>query len=761
MIRRVALAAVLAGMVWGGLASAVPVRDILVRVQGRGLADTNSVLAYTSLKVGDEYEAEAVGRDVRSLEKTGRFSLVRVEAEQVPGGVAGTYVVEGLPRIRSMEVVGAEYLGNRKVRNLLELGAGDPVDDAVLAVRAQAVIEAYRKKYFPSAKLAWTIEPAEEAGWVSVKVVVREGKRATVKRIRFEGNRHLSARSLRKVMKQRTVNWLSFITNAGLYEPDDLEKDRESLRAAYLAKGYLDAAISEPEVEPYGRKGLRVTFAVDEGQRYTLGAITVAGVTSAPPEEIRQILRLQSGEVAAMTQIDAAAQAVRDWYGSRGRIRTQVEPELTMDPVRRVADVVFSVREGSLAYIGEILFGGNSRTKDKVVRRELAVYPGEIYNEVKVRTSERRLQNLGYFEYAQSYPTATPDPDRYDLNFELEEQRTGQLMAGAGFSSVDDVIGFVELSQGNFDLFDWPTFHGGGQKLTLRAQVGTKRNDYLMTFIEPWFLNKRLSLKLDLYQHESRYLSSDYNQANVGAAITLGHAVGAFGRVNLSYSLEQIEIFDVSTNASSRIQEEEGTYTKSALTLEYVRDTRDHPFLPTRGNRSSLSGTVAGGWLGAETDMYALEARSAQYFPLWFDHVFNLRGWASVVDRYGDSDRVHLFDRLFLGGPRTIRGFKFRDVGPRDEFGEPDGGLTAGYLTAEYTMPVAEKVRLAGFYDVGMVWEEAYEVNLHHLNSGLGFGVRFDLPGFPIQLDYTWPIDADPENDRSSGRFSFWLGYTY
>jgi outer membrane protein insertion porin family len=170
---------------------------------------------------------------------------------------------------------------------------------------------------------------------------------------------------------------------------------------------------------------------------------------------------------------------------------------------------------------------------------------------------------------------------------------------------------------------------------------------------------------------------------------------------------------------------------------------------------------IAGGPLGAETDIYGFQGRSSQFFPLWFDHVFNLRGWAAVVDQYGDADRVPIFDRLFLGGARTIRGFKFRDVGPKDEDGEPVGGKSAAYATAEYNIPLAEKVRLATFYDTGMVWPDAYDFDFGNLNSSLGFGIRFDFPQFPIQLDYSWPIQTDEWNDRPSGRFSFWLGYTY
>ena len=192
-----------------------------------------------------------------------------------------------------------------------------------------------------------------------------------------------------------------------------------------------------------------------------------------------------------------------------------------------------------------------------------------------------------------------------------------------------------------------------------------------------------------------------------------------------------------------------------------MHNSCDSVFVPTRGNHTSLSASVAGGPLGADTDLYEFQARSSQFWPLWFDHVFNLRGWMAVVEEYGDSDRVPIFDRLFLGGARTMRGFKYREVGPKDENGEPIGGKSALYGTAEYTIPLVEKVRFATYYDVGMVWEPAYEYSLSGLNSAAGIGLRLDFPGFPIQLDYAWPLETDEFNDRDSGRFSFWLGYVY
>ncbi len=755
---------------------AAKIEDIQIESREGAAVDKASVRAFTSVKVGDEFSRADVNRDVKALQKCGRFTSVSVERDFVPGGVSLTYVVEPKPTIRELEIYGADFVGNKKVRELLGLGVGDIADDETLAVNAQKVKDHYQKKYFPDAKLNWTLSPSSEKGMVNVRIDVVEGKRANVKAIRFEGNRKISARQLRKVMKQRTVNWLSFITGVGSYSPDDLESDKENLRRAYLDQGYLDAKIQEPEVMLAGRKTLKIVIPVEEGAQYRIGQIALGGITLFSTQEVAGVVLLKRDNVASLEQVDKGSQAIRDFFGSRGYIHTGVDYDLDADPAKRIANVSYEVKESSLAHIRNILIRGNSQTKDKVIRRELTVYPGEIFNEVKVRNSERRLRNLGYFSYVNSMPLETTELHDYDLAIDVEEQKTGQFMIGAGFSSIDDLIGFVELSQGNFDLFDFPRFSGGGQKLKIRTQLGTKRTDYELSFVEPWFLNRRLSLGLDLFEHESQYFSSEYDQRNLGANITLGKPLGSFNRLNLIYGLEQVDVLNVSSNASELIKQEAGKRKKYSLTAEIVHDSRDNFFIATRGNRTILSATGAGGPLQGDTDIYSFEARSSQYFPLWFDHVLSLRGTASMVNEYGDSDRVPIFDRLFLGGARTVRGFKFRDVGPKDSTEEPIGGKSSVYATMEYTLPVAEKMRLAAFYDAGIVWSGLFDQNKDmaktfnagkefvgdgEINTSAGFGIRFDFPGFPIQLDYSWPLKADIFNDRRAGRFSFWLGYTY
>lgn len=762
----------LAVVVWGAAAWAVPVNDIRIVPRGPVPISAEQVRGQISARVGQELDRGALSEDLRALQKSSIYSFAEVRLEQAAdGGVILTFHVQGRPAIRTLTVSGADYIGNKKVRNLMEIGSGDRADDAVLGEKSQKVREHYRKEYFPDAKVMWTFHPvAGHPDMTDVDIQVTEGRRAVVRKIRFTGNRHIPARELRKVMAQKQSTWLSWMTSAGMYDPGVLVADREVLRKVFMDKGYLGATVGEPQIVYVNRKKIDITFPVHEGPVYTLAAWRIEGMQSFAERDVVRGVVVNTGAVATLEGLTRGAQNIRDYYGSRGYIKTLVDPRITLDTNRAAAAVMYHVQEGPLAYIQNIEIRGNAQTQDKVIRREIGVAPGEVYNDVKIRASENRLRNLNYFSFVNSYPEDTVVSNRFNLVFDLEEQRTGQFMVGAGFSSIDNVLGYVELTQGNFDLFGWPRFTGGGQRLRLRAQVGDSRSDLELSLIEPWFLNRRLSLGLDLFRRDARYLSDDYDQISTGGSLTLGRPLyTVFTRVNWIYGLENIDIRNVETNASDVIKAEGGGRLKSYGTMELIRDTRNNTFVATRGFRGSVSATLAGGPFGADEDTYQFQLRASQYIPLWFDHVLNLRGWTSVIHEYGDSDRVPLFDRLFAGGPRTVRAFRFRKVGPKDQNNEPIGGRSVATATAEYTLPVVDKIRFAVFYDAGIVWQGVYEkdndpdsaaVGDGIFCDGYGLGVRFDFPGFPIQLDYAWPINTD-DYQSDSGRFSFTIGYSY
>lgn len=742
--------------------SAAVIKDITVKTRGVEAKDRDFVLAYTGTKPGDKFNRAVIARDVKALKETGRFSFVDVQVERIDEESLNLiYVVNLKPRLeRPVSISGANYMSPGKIRNFLKLEVGDPVDDALMAVRTEDVLKEYRKRYFTNTTITWDIQVDDKTGFAVVNVDIKEGTRAAIKKISFLGNKALSDKQLKETMHTRTWSIFSFITKQGIYDPDLIEADRQALQRIYQEHGYLDVEVKSPELFLSPKK-LVIVFSILEGPLYKTGRIAIEGNTIFPDDELWKHVYLKTNDIASLKSINQTQAALEDYYQSRGYIRTSVQTSISSPGKDPVADVTFSINESSLIYMRYIEIKGNTRTRDDVIRRELLVYPGEVFNQPAVRRSENILRNLGFFSSVTSYTRRTQDPYKEDLVFDVEEKPTGQFMIGAGYSSVDSLIGYIELSQGNFDLFGWPSFTGGGQKIRTRAQFGTQRTDYEFSFVEPWFMDRKLSLGFDLYHRELSYLSSEYDERRTGGAVTLGKPLrGFFGRVNLRYGLERTTIHNVSEDASEWIKQEAGSEVTSSLRLTFIHDTRDSFFIPTRGRRITVGGHFSGGILGFDTQIYGFESTISQYYPLWFNHVLTLRGMAEVVEEYGDDEDVRIFDRLFLGGSRTLRGFKYRHAGPMDETGEPIGGKTRLAGTVEYTIPLFKPFRFAAFYDIGNVWEDAYYVDSTHF-SDAGIGLRLDIPGFPVQLDYGWPLDIPEGVDRGSGRFNFTLGYGF
>ena len=765
------------------------IKKIEVTARGIKITDRDFVLANTSVHEGDEANQQAISRDVKTLMETGRFSFIDAElnASKTGDGYVLTYVVSLKPKLeKPITVTGAKEMGEKNVRKWIDLDIGDYVDDAILSVQKNKVLDEYHRRYHSNVKITWQININETNGFATITLKVNEGQRASLRKVTFEGNTYVPPSRLKRFWKalshQKSISeksvppeelqdvvrkhiWhiFSFITKRGVYNPDYLESDRLAIQALYQNRGYLDIRIGNPEISLYAPHKLKANFPISEGSQYRIGNLSIRGATLFTESNLWKVVTVKTGDIAAMNAINRSAGALRDYYQSRGYIRTTVTPQINPHLNKPIVNIQFTISESSIINIRYIDIRGNTRTKDMVIRRELPVYPGEVYNQVQVRRGERILQNLGFFSKVSSYPRETIDPTKDDLVYEVEEGRTGQFSIGAGYSSIDELMGFAEMSQGNFDLFNWPHFTGDGQKLRLRTQFGKQREDYELSFVEPWFLGRKLSLGIDLYDTKQNNLSDYYNQQRLGSAVTIGKPLKwfFFHRVNLRYSLERFTIFDVSSNATEMIQSQEGSRNVSTLKPTFIHDTRNNIFVPSRGNKTTVSARLSGGLLGFDTDVYGFEAETTSYFPVIFDHVLSLKVWAATIQEYGDDEDVPLFDRLFLGGARNLRGFKYRYVSPYQD-GDPIGGKTAGLGSIEYTIPVyPDLIRVAGFYDIGNVWLDAFDFDVLKYCSDIGIGVRIDVPGFPIRIDYAWPLEISGDVQRTSARFNFWLGYGF
>ncbi|MEI7901206.1 MAG: POTRA domain-containing protein, partial [bacterium] len=481
------------------------VKDIKVRVLDQFGTDATDVLSFCSVTAGSELSQEALAKDVRALLDTGRFGYAGAEIEKLDDGLRVVFVVKRRYRFQEpLAIKGADYLSESKIRKLSELKSGDFIDEPILSSKASKIRDEYVKKFFPNVKIGAEIQPIEgSAGSANVIFTVTEGERAKVHTYRFTGNPSIPGKELRSSFGQRP--WYDprgWFTDTPV-SAQDLEDARRQAEEVYQNAGYLDAVVATPIMEKVGNEKVDVVFAVTEGDLYSVESTAIRGVKLFPEQEVKASAakRLPVDEVAGLQKIDAAAKDIRDYYGSRGYVDTLVKPIKETVPGKpgRMA-VTFDVREGELVYIRNIVIRGNNKTKDKVIRREVLVSPGEIMNEVRIETSENRLKNLGYFANVRHYTEQANQPGTRDLVYDVEEQRTGNFMVGAGFSTVDSLVGFVELTQSNFDILNWPNFTGGGQRARLGLEAGSRRQTVEVSLTEPWFLDRPLALTVEAYR---------------------------------------------------------------------------------------------------------------------------------------------------------------------------------------------------------------------------------------------------------------------
>jgi outer membrane protein insertion porin family len=735
------------------------IRSIDVEYTGPASFSKERILAQMRIKVGQLYSNEIVQEDIKALYRTGYIRNVRIFAQPEGDGVKVTVAVQTQEVLREIEINGAERVKPKRLRKEIKVRLNQAVNEQALEEARQKIIEIYQGKGYTDVSVEFRVEPIDEKrGTARVVFTVTEGVKGAISQVHFEGNAHISEKALRKQMKTRGRTLIYFMDKTGRLDEVQLEQDLDKIREYYQNHGFIDVEIKEVRKDRTPKGPMIITIVVLEGPQYHVRKLTISGYEHSTEAKVRAFLKLKEGSVYSPKQLRDDAKAVADAYGSGGYVDLVITPEGTPAGPALI-DVHYTIEEGTRSFVNRVNIEGNTRTKDKVIRREVLVAPGDVFNTVRVDVTKKRLENLGYFAKVETYPEDTDIPGRKDLTILVQEKRTGSLSFGGGFSTVDKLVGFAELTQGNFDMFNWPSFTGGGQKFRLRLQYGTERKDFVLAITEPYFLDRRLSLGGQVFYTEANYLSSVYDQRNYGISFELRKPINTYMYGTVGYMLQAIDIFNVDPTSSEFIQSQAGTNVESKLLGSLVFDSRDNPLLTRRGQRITLSPMIAGGFLGGDTQIYAFDLEGSQYFRLPWDTILLINGEISTVSQWGSGNQVPIYERLFLGGSNNLRGFPFREVGPQDENGEPVGGQSMARTTIEWTFPIIEKARGALFYDMGFVNSEAWSFGFNHMASDVGIGLRLDLPIGPLRLDYGWPVMRDGYN--GGGHFNFNVGYQF
>ncbi|MCF7786084.1 MAG: outer membrane protein assembly factor BamA [Prosthecobacter sp.] len=738
-------------------------QDVQIVTKGAVKLDESRIRSQLSTRVGQPFSNESVERDIRALYSTGAVENLDIRAVDVAGGVKVIVEIIGRGGIAEINFIGNTAIDNSKLRKDIAVKVGDPVDDIKLSAAQQKIVESYEKKGFSDVVASYDITPSAREGFSTVTFKIDEGARGIIHDILFEGNTAIKSRVLRSQIKSQEHHIWNLWGKKGKLSNQDLQEDIKKIEQAFQDKGYVYAKVTEVRREPVSSKQMDLVYVINEGAKYDVSAVKISGNTIFTTEVLMQGIKTEPNFPYVGSFIKADEKMIQDYYGSRGYADARVETSILETGAGQVA-VAYNIVEGTKSYISKVNISGNSVTKDEVIRRELPFAPGEELNTVKIEAGKSRLQNLNYFSSVDMRNTPTTAPGYKDVDINVQEQSTGTVNFGAGFSSIDSITGFIQVTQTNFDISDWKDFRGGGQRFNANIRAGALRRDVTVSWTEPWFLGRELALTVEAFYHNLYYLSNFFTQTNVGISSGLRKRLGEHSYIESTYTLQDITIGSIASGASALIAQEKGSYIQSKIDTNFVHDTRDSVFITRSGHKIEAGILLSG--LGGNVPVYGGSVRGQQFFNLPGDTILSFDGMFQTVNSW-NGDRVPIFERLFLGGANNLRGFTYRHAGPKDNTGEPIGGLTSIYATSEFSVPVhitaniEKSPRVVVFGDIGTIsGATGATYGNSAVYSDAGIGLRLFLPVGPIRVDYAVPIGKDATSG-SGGRFQFNMGYKF
>lgn len=786
------LAASLATSLLGGKVWAVQVSRINIEFAG-GEAQQSSleelVHATIATRVGTELVPATLSADIETLFRTGSFDDVKSKVDVgADNQVTVTYVLYPKKIVKEFLIVGNQAFSARNLRKQITHETGRILDDQVLAANRTAIMEKYKQAGYHGTLVTTRTEERED-GTINVVFAIQEAPRAKLKGVRFSGHTAFSDAELSGALLTRRQWWRYVLRFGNYFNEQLLIVDRDRLRELYATRGYLDFAVEEITFE-YNADRTWVTpvYKVYEGPQYRLGALTVTGSKLFSAEQLLAKTTARSGDVYVSTQMNDDLSRMRQEYEQLGYVDLRYVPVLNRQREAATVDVEYRVEEGLPARVRDILTTGNEITQSKVILRELTILPGDLCDPGKIRISRQRLQNLNYFESVEILPLVTNSPDLRDLRIDLKEQPTGNISVGAGFSSEDSVMGFLEYTESNFDvrrLFDWPP-KGAGQRFRTYVGIGSEVQNISISLTEPALFDRNLEWTNEFFL-SSRF-EDEYDERHIGFGSMLSWPVALMlpwndgpdnnWRMGVGARFEHIRISNVDdppvdfldpdisqghdfgdSLVHYDINEDDGGHFANRLIWRLTRDTRDRFRFPTRGSRLAFDAELVTAALGSYSNYGKLHLGGVKYVPVVQDFVLkmSLDGW--FAEHFSGED-IRIFDRYFAGGYGTLRGFKRRDVSPVNLNDNPVGGLSMLASTFELVKPVKDFVYISVFTDIGNVWWDTFDVDPGDLNASLGIGLQFKA--LPIRLDYGYPVLTSGDHlDGANGRFHFNIGYSF
>lgn len=720
-----------------------------VVVRGNRRIEASAILNAISIKSGDSLSSEKTDADIRSIYKLGQFQDVQVSSEPVNGGIVLVFSVIEKPIVRAVLFEGNKEIKQDKLLDGLPIRRNAIFSQKDLDGATAKLKKQYQDEGYYLVKIEPVIEQKTPTEYQVVFKVI-EGKKIRISTISFEGNNSFSARKLRGVMETKEEWFMSWLTGAGTYKEEVLRNDALLLADFYLNNGYINVKVGEPSIKlADDQESLVVSINVTEGDQYRIGEIAFKGDILYPEKEIREKLKSEPGEVFSRANLRADIGTITDMTADKGYAFNNVDPKTKPDPEKKTLDLTFDVEKGELVYIERISIAGNSKTRDKVVRREMRLMEGELYSATGFKRSKQNLMNTGYFEEANIATAKGSSPEKLNVAVDLKEKATGAFTIGGGYSSLDGLIFQGSVSQSNF--------MGLGLKANASAAIGGKTNTYSVGLTDPYFLDSKWTLGVDIYRSERDY--TDYSRRLTGGDIKAGYPITDFIGTFWMYKYEIKDIYNpdsyyLEANVKYPDSYPLGQTTTSSIYASITNNTTDFRFDPSNGMVNTLSVEYAG--LGGDNKYVREICDNTVYYPLWWKFVVSAKLAVGAVQQAGP--KIPIDEKFYLGGIGTLRGYAARTVCPVDN-GVYVGGEKELFGNLEIKFPLLQEygIKGVGFFDYGNAWTSG-GIKPPDMLMSYGGGIRWASPMGPLRLEYGIPINPRPGIDNRSGRFEFAIG---
>ena len=726
------------------------------------------------LRPGMEFNAEYMDEDLKNLYKTGYLSDAVSEFRTMENGkIEIIYKVKPSPVITMFKLEGNKKFSTKDLQECLVIADGDRLNSKALSQSVENLRKFYQSKGYKDAKITLPAVIPDGKGGVVVTVVIEENLRLKVNDVTFEGNTVFSAGDLSSVMFNRYSYWnlIPFVNdflNYGLLDRKELETDRARLRELYYNKGYLDFKIKDIKITPTADdpEFVDLHFIIEEGEPYVVEQISVSGNVQLPSDVLQKAVMLKAGDTFSLAKENGTLQAINALYDAEGYCDLNVRAIHTTDFPNHKVKVDFQISEGRKYSVRNVEIIGNTGTKEKVLRRELAIQPGDPVTKRRIDISRQRLMGMGYFTKVEAEAVNADAVNEKDIRITVEEKpERYNIRIGAGASDVSNFFGMAEISTNNFDITNpgnW--FYGGGQRLRLRGIYGIDDAGFNVDFIEPWLFDLPLRYELSGFLTTSEY--DEWDETHIGARTSLQRKIfDDFTSITAGYKFETVRVHNIDHRLKRYFKEEhlDGTSRVSQFSLLLNRDTRDSMIDPTEGYMINLFGSITPEVLGASSNYYRLEAKGSYHYG-FFDKaiIVSIGGKIGVVSGFDYQKNVPVYERYFLGGSGSVRGFEYRSIG-RTVNDRNVGGQTMVVMTAEVSHPIWGPLRGAAFVDAGDAWSNAYSMDFGSINVGAGYGFRLKLPMFqaPLQLDIAYPVVRGQDNLKRKFRVHFNVGFSF